>query len=102
MKKRVGTAAAGIVKRNAIMIILLVMMAFFQIRNPNFLSMSNVITIFRQGACTGILAVGLGIVLVVGGIDLSIGALVSMTSVILGCLTVEQGWPVWAASPDTA
>ncbi len=98
MKKRVGTAAAGIVKRNAIMIILLVMMAFFQIRNPNFLSMSNVITIFRQGACTGILAVGLGIVLVVGGIDLSIGALVSMTSVILGCLTVEQGWPVWAAS----
>ncbi len=98
MKKSFGASVGSFAKRNVILIILFLMIIFFQFRNPNFLSIDNIITILRQSACTGILAVGLGIVLIVGGIDLSVGAQVTLTTILLSMLTVEQGWPIWAAA----
>lgn len=97
MKKGKGSVITDFIKKNIVLIILVIMMICFQFFNKNFLSLNNIVTIIRQGACTGILAVGLGVVLIVGGIDLSIAAMVSMLSVILGVLTVENGWPVFPA-----
>jgi len=93
-----GTKLGGFAKQNMILIILCLMIAFFQFYNSNFLSVNNLITIVRQGAVTGILAVGLGITLIVGGIDLSIGAQVAMTGVVFGVLTVNNNWPVLPAT----
>jgi len=98
MKSKSGTVLTNFAKKNVILIVLILMIVFFQIRNPNFLSTSNIITIIRQGACTGILAVGLGIVLIVGGIDLSVSSMVTMTSIVFSSLMVDHGWSILASA----
>lgn len=66
----------------ALMIIFLVLCAFFAIGSPTFLSMSNIINVFRQISINGILAIGMTMVIIIGGIDLSIGPLVAITGVV--------------------
>jgi len=48
---------------------------------PGFLTVANLINISLQTAITGILAVGMTLVILTGGIDLSIGSLVALTGV---------------------
>lgn len=88
----------NVMTQNAVLVCLILLIIFFTLKNPAFASKANVITVLRQGAITGILAVGLAHVLIIGGIDLSIGAMISLTSVLGGLLMVTHGWPVWLAS----
>jgi ribose transport system permease protein len=47
-----------------------------------FFSMGNLMTIFQQGSLTGILAIGFTLVMITAGIDMSIGAVVAVTSMV--------------------
>ena len=60
-----------------------------QLRNPVFLSISNLTSLFTNTAILGILAVGMMLVLVTRGIDLSIGAIIAFTGM-LTALTVAR------------
>lgn len=61
-----------------ILIILTIELTVLKIVMPSFVSFQNVISICRQSSITAILAIGMGLVLISGGIDLSIGAIVAM------------------------
>jgi rhamnose transport system permease protein len=50
-----------------------------QLRNPGFLSITNITALFTNTAILGILAVGMMLVLVTRGIDLSIGAIIAFS-----------------------
>lgn len=56
----------------------------------------NISNLLRQGAMTAILAVGQTFVIITAGIDLSVGAIVGFSSVILAWL-LQAGIPLWAA-----
>ncbi|MBZ9793828.1 ABC transporter permease [Rhizobium sp. 3T7] len=56
----------------------------------------NISNLLRQGAMTAILALGQTFVIITAGIDLSVGAIVGFTSVILAWL-LQAGVPVWAS-----
>ncbi|KQV35846.1 MULTISPECIES: ABC transporter permease [unclassified Rhizobium] len=56
----------------------------------------NISNLLRQGAMTAILAVGQTFVIITAGIDLSVGAIVGFSSVILAWL-LHAGVPLWAA-----
>lgn len=56
----------------------------------------NISNLLRQGAMTAILAVGQTFVIITAGIDLSVGAIVGFTSVIIAWL-LQAGVPLWAA-----
>jgi ribose transport system permease protein len=56
----------------------------------------NISNLLRQGAMTSILALGQTFVIITAGIDLSVGAIVGFTSVILAWL-LQAGVPVWAS-----
>lgn len=45
----------------------------------------------------GILSLAAGLLIIAGGIDLSIGSLVCLCSTVFGLLVVKQGWPVFPA-----
>ena len=60
-----------------------------QLRNPVFLSITNITAIFTNTAILGILAVGMMLVLVTRGIDLSIGAIIAFTGMVTA-LTVAR------------
>ncbi|MDR1252358.1 MAG: ABC transporter permease [Treponema sp.] len=53
-------------------------------RPPVFLTGGNIVNVLRQVSMNGIMAVGITFVILTGGIDLSIGAIVAVTSVIAG------------------
>jgi len=69
-----------------------------QVRNPAFLTLSNINSLLTNTAILGILAVGMMLVLVTRGIDLSVGAIVAFAGMVTA-LTVArfQGLPPLAA-----
>jgi D-xylose transport system permease protein len=69
----------------------------FQIANPNFLTPLNLSNLFVQIASVGTISVGVVLVLLLGEIDLSIGAVSGFTAAIMAVLSVKQGLPAWIA-----
>ncbi len=61
-----------------ILIILAAELCLLEAYMPSFISFQNFINICRQSSFTALLAIGMGMILISGGIDLSIGAVVAM------------------------
>jgi D-xylose transport system permease protein len=69
----------------------------FQIANHHFLTPINLANLMVQISATGTLAVGVTLVLLIGEIDLSVGAVSGLTAGIMAVLSVKAGWPGLAA-----
>ncbi|MFO0888906.1 MAG: ABC transporter permease [Isosphaeraceae bacterium] len=54
-------------------------------------------TIVNQNADLTVVAVGMTLVLVIGGIDLSVGSVLAFSGTVLGMTLVDRGWPLWLA-----
>ncbi len=53
--------------------------------------------LFRQVSVCGILACGMTLVILGGGIDLSVGSLLGLSAVLVSILTLRSGWPALPA-----
>lgn len=67
-------------------IVLIVLLIFFSITAPNFLNMNTALLIGKHVALYGILAIGMTYVIITGGIDLSVGAIVGLSGMVAGGL----------------
>ncbi|HWB53049.1 MAG TPA: ABC transporter permease, partial [Tepidisphaeraceae bacterium] len=77
---------------------LLVIFGFFSVLVPNiFLTMRNVDMILRQTVIVGIGAMGMTLVMIAGGIDLSVGSLVALVTVVVA-LVLQKGYGPWTAA----
>jgi D-xylose transport system permease protein len=70
-----------------------VIWAIFQIANPNFLTPLNLTNLMLQIAATGTIAIGVVLVLLLGEIDLSLGAVSGLSAAIMAVLNVKLGVP---------
>lgn len=70
------------VGQNVIVIAFIALFIFFSIASPSFLSVDNVMNITRQISFRGIAAVGMMMIILTGGIDLSIGSTIELLNVI--------------------
>src|SRR3546814_17121439 len=61
---------------------LLLAIAFFGARIDNFYSVSNLANTLRQASELGFIALGLSLVLIVGGIDLSVGSMFALCNIV--------------------
>ena len=61
-------------------IALLLVIAFFSVMVPNFLTTSNLLIMTQHVAITGLLAIGMTLVILTGGIDLSVGAVAGIAA----------------------
>ena len=59
-----------------------------------FLNTDNALLILKYSSIYGIAAVGAALVIISGGIDLSPGAVIALSSVVTGHLFVVSGWPL--------
>jgi len=57
--------------------------------------------IFFERSIYGLLAVGMTLVIIAGGIDLSVGSVLALSAVCFSIFTLHFGWPVWQAIPAT-
>jgi ribose transport system permease protein len=63
---------------------LLVLITVFSVASPNFLQFNNVVGILLSTAVNGVLAIGVTFVIITGGIDLSVGTVMTFSAVITG------------------
>jgi rhamnose transport system substrate-binding protein len=63
----------------------------------NFLSWNNLFEITRNSVELGLLALAMTPIIITGGIDLSVGSLMSLSAVLLGKLWHDAGVPIWLA-----
>lgn len=76
------------VKKYSLVTVVVMLSILFGSINPVFLSFSNLINIIDQIAIIGIISLGMTIVILLGGIDLSVGSIVAVTGIVLAkCLT---------------
>lgn len=64
------------------------------IATPNFLRAGNLMNILRQVSINGMLALAMTFVILTGGIDLSVGALLAFTGTLAAGLIAKSGFPV--------
>ncbi len=88
--------ATEIIKKYGIGLILVLICIIFASLNPIFIKSSNILNILRQIAILGIVSVGLGICLITGIIDLTVGSLVGMSVIVCSKLIVYGFHPVIA------
>src|SRR5262245_59173295 len=88
-------------KEIAIGILLAVLCTFVAIRNPRFLSATNLTNQATLIGMYGIFSIGLGIVIITGGIDLSVGSAFALQGVLLSMMLREARWP-WPMAVVTA
>jgi len=74
-----------------------VIWAIFAIANPNFLTPGNLTTLVLQLAATGTISLGVVLVLLLGEIDLSVGAVSGVTAAVVAVLNVDHGVAGWLA-----
>jgi len=75
----------GYIKRNSgILIALVILCVVLTISVDTFFTFDNIISVFRQVSINAILAFGMTYVLIIGGIDLSVGSVMATS----GCLAI--------------
>ena len=73
---------------------LIVICTVFYLQEPTFLSSRSLVTLTQFAAPTGIIALGIVLVLLLGEIDLSVGSVAGFTSAIMAVMVVNGGQPL--------
>lgn len=76
---------------------LIAIYAVFYMLSPPFRSWNTLFTIMTQASILAILACGTTVVLISGGLDLSVGSIFAVVGVVVGILLVNFQFPVWLA-----
>ena len=78
-------------EKYGVLFVFILEIILFEILSNKFLSTTNILNVLRQIAMTGILAIGMTFVCITGGIDLSVGAVIAMTTVFTSAVVSATG-----------
>lgn len=81
-KKR-GESIGILVQRFSPVFILLILIIIMSFSNENFFSLSNFINIIKQSSVLGIIAMGMTLVILTSGIDLSVGSMMALSGCVM-------------------
>jgi ribose transport system permease protein len=84
-------------KELGIFVLLIVLCIVVSAINPNFLLTINLQNLARQIGAFGIFSIGLGLVIITGGIELSVGSMMALLGVFMSMMVTEWGYGVIAA-----
>lgn len=92
------TRWSGLLKnQNTLLLIVLVAIGTaVTIANPNFLKLTNIVSILQQVSVLGILTMAMALLLISGGIDLSLGMIMALSGIVISRV-ITDGGPVWLA-----
>src|ERR1700738_873298 len=96
-KKAKFTFVQRVLREAGIGIALLLMIVFFAAFAPHFTDESNITNILTQITINLILPIGMTFVILIGGIDLSVGSLLAFAAVVAGVVLKSEGLPAPAA-----
>src|SRR5881227_3049594 len=105
LPERVRTPSADVLRRFLqgdlaslrVFVVLAFIWAIFQIENSHFLTALNLTNLFLQITAVGLISVGVVFVLLLGEIDLSVGAVSGLAAAAMAVLNVKHGWSPYTA-----
>ena len=81
-------------KKNMVLVLLILLVGYFSMFARNFLSVNNITNLLRQTSVIGIMCVGFAIVMITGGLDLSVSSVISVVGCVTATFIVKNGIPV--------
>ncbi len=92
VRRALAALARGDLASLRVIIGIAVIWTIFQIANDRFLSAVNLSNLTLQIAAVATISIGVVLVLLLGEIDLSVGAVSGLAAGVMGVLTVQHGW----------
>ncbi|WP_404434180.1 ABC transporter permease [Microbacterium lacus] len=91
-KSAFSSFMSGSVGRNlGLVVALLVLVVVGAVTAPDtFLGISNILTILRQASIIGVVSIGMTLVIIAGGIDLSVGSVLGLASVVATLMVIQD------------
>lgn len=89
-----GVRLKRVLARYGIYIAFAMLFVFLSLWSPWFLTVDNILNILRQCSINGIIAIGATLVIITGGIDLSVGAIVALAAVGASSMAHPDTYPV--------
>lgn len=85
----------SVLKEKAIFVVLFVMFMFFAVVTDSFLTMDNLFNVTRQVSMLGIASIGMTFVILIGGIDLATGSIITFVNIMTAYLMVKMHVNMW-------
>lgn len=96
---RFSLAKAAGARETPIVAFFLVVLFALSLAIDGFFTLNTFDNVSRQIAVIGILSIGMTLVVITGGIDLSVGAVMALATSVGGSIAILGGWPIWLAYP---
>jgi ribose transport system permease protein len=77
-----------------VVLVFILMVGFFAISHPTFLTINNMVNTLRQGSILIVLCMGVAFVRIAGGIDLSVGAIMSLCGMVMAWILANGSVPI--------
>ncbi len=84
--RRITIDFREILQRFGLLLVFFLLCAVLAVLSDRFLTISNLVNVLRQSAINGIIAIGMTYVILTGGIDLSVGSVLALSTVITASL----------------
>ena len=99
-KRTHDSVLSWLVSRQTFWVSLAALLAFvgLSVASDVFATQQNLFNVTRNFAFVGIIALGMTAVIITGGIDLSVGAVLVLSGMVIG-MTMNVGTPFWQAMP---
>ncbi len=78
-------------QRILLVLVMIIMVVVVSAINPKFIDVKNILAIFQQISVMGILTMAMAMLLISGGIDLSIGNIMGLSAIVMANLVMD-GW----------
>lgn len=97
MDKKAKLSFANLYSTYGVFFILVIEFLIFSLASKSFLTLGNILSVGRQMSFTDIAAIGMTLVMLTGGIDISVGSMLAMAGVLCAKLSADVGLPLWIA-----
>ena len=88
----------GLGEYAAMLAIWIGLLLLFGALSQNFLTVRSLSTVANRIPTLAVVAAGMTLVLIIGGIDLSVGSVLGLCGAVLGVAMVNWEWPLWEAA----
>jgi inositol transport system permease protein len=86
--------AKSLMGRYGMLLILIALIILMSILSPTFFTTGNILNIIRQMSVVGIVAIGVTMIIITTGIDLSSGSVIALTSVVVASMSHPGSFPL--------
>lgn len=80
-----------------ILIAFIALCVVLTIASNRFLTVSNLLNVSQQISTNFLIAIGMTFIILLGGIDLSVGSIIAFVGLLMGLMMKTLGWPVWVS-----